>query len=145
MSKTPSIEIGRRHQKQIERLVPAAWQNELPCDVAVFDDEVLKQLSSEQQLRVVAVKTALDLIASGQLDEAENAVAEIPRKDPMSQWRLLIRGLKHWFSNDLDAARESWSRLDANRRPSRIAFALTLAHRNDLANVSVKEKLPADA
>lgn len=135
--------IGQRHQRQIESLVPLAWQDELQCDVAVFDDQALEQLSPEQQLRVVAVKTALDLIVNGRLDEAENSVAEIPRKDPMSQWRLLVRGLKHWFNSELQAATESWSRLDANRRPARIAFAMTLAHRNDLAEVSVKTKSPA--
>ena len=62
----------------------------------------------------------------------------------MSQWRLLIRGLKCWFNNELEAANESWSRLDANRRPARIAFALTLAHRDDLAEVPAKAKLSAE-
>ncbi|MDB2686707.1 hypothetical protein N9Y42_05805 [Mariniblastus sp.] len=144
MTKPSPVAVGRRHQQQLESLVPAAWQNELLCDVAVFDDQVLQQLSSEEQQRVVAVKKGLDLITSGRLDEAENSVAEIPRKDPLSQWRLLIRGLKHWFSNDLNAAKESWNRLDANRRPARIACALTLAHRDDLADVSVKTEVPID-
>ena len=138
---TPAL-IGLKHQQQIKSLVPNAWQGELQCDVAVFDDQILQQLDPEQQRHVAAVRTALDLIACGRQTDAENVVSEIPRKDPMSQWRLLVRGLKHWYHDELGEAEKAWSRLDSNRRPARIAFALMLAHRGDLQNVLVSELTP---
>lgn len=127
--------IGKKHRQQMERLVPAAWHGENPLDVAVFDTTMFAGLSGQEKLDVAAVKEAFDFLAHNRGAEAENAVSGIAFKSPLSDWRLLIRGMCFWLENDQQAATHSWSRLDAERRPARIAKVLKLAHRDDLASM----------
>lgn len=126
--------IGRKHRQQVQQLVPAAWAGENALDVAVFDDAVFAGLSEPEKSEVAAVRAAFEFLDQDRVADAEVAVAEIGRKSPLSEWRMLVRGLQHWTDNDLAAATKAWSRLDSQRRPARIAAALKLAHRDDLGS-----------
>jgi hypothetical protein len=132
--------IGQRHRRQLESLVPRAWDGENPLDVAIFDEAVLAGLAGAHQNEVALVKKSLDLIGRGKLDEANEAVAEISRKSDLSDWRMLVRGITCWLANDFAAAEKSWSRLATDRRPARIAAALQLARRDDLADLAAHSK-----
>ena len=128
--------IGQRHREHLKSLVPTAWVGENQIDVAVFDEAVFATLNAEQQSEVASVKESLRLIECGKPDQANEAVAAIPRKSELSDWRLLIRGITSWLASDLAAADKAWSRLDIDRRPARIASALQLAHRDDLTELA---------
>jgi len=127
---------GHKHQQQLKNLTPIAWQGEDELDVAVFDESAFNRLDSDFRPLVDSVRQAFDLLAMDKAQQAMDAVATISRNSPMSDWRQLIRGLKHWIENDCTAAERVWSRLDEQRRPARIACALMLAHRDDLAELT---------
>jgi hypothetical protein len=135
-AKTSRKSIGQRYRQQLASLVPAAWNDEDPLDVAVFDEAVFASLPAEQQDSVAAVRTAMELIGNCKYVEANDALKAIPRKDAMSDWRLLVRGVSSWLDNDFDDAEKSFSRLDRERRPARIARALQLARQDDLAELA---------
>ena len=137
--------IGRRHREQLESLVPVAWVGENQADVAVFDEAVFATLSAELQSEVASVKESLRFVECGQLDQANEEVASIPRKSELSNWRLLIRGVSSWLAGDLTAADTAWKRLDTDRRPARIAKALQLAHRDDLTELAAGQALGSDS
>ena len=128
--------IGQRYREQLKRLVPTGWAGENPIDVAVFDESVRTTLDASLQKEVASVKEGLWLIECGQPDQANEAVAAIARKSELSDWRLMVRGITAWLANDLTTAETAWRRLDVDRRPARIASALKLAHREDLAELA---------
>ncbi len=134
--KTARGSVGQRHQEQLKRMLPTAWAGENQTDVAIFDEAVLATLNAQQQSAVNVVKESLRLIECGQPDQADQAAAAIPRKSELSDWRLLIRGIKFWLASDPVAADKAWHKLDQDRRPTRIARAFQLAHRTDLTELA---------
>lgn len=121
-----------RHRERLARQQPVAWQGELVEDVAVFDDAALASLSSEKAAHVSAVREAIQLATAGRGQEAIQRTAEISRSSPLSEWRLMIRGYAAWSAGEIDAANRAWRRLDAERRPGRIAIVLATSLRDDL-------------
>lgn len=109
------------------RFRPIAFAGEPAVDRAVFQDDVLKHLEPEVAAEVWSVRSALDLAAEGEDAGALLAVQGIPRRSPVSDWRLLVRGLIDWYGGDFTAAAASWQRLEAGRRPARIAATLMAA------------------
>lgn len=133
---TPSAVVaGQKHLKLLKNLTPVAWADENRFDVAVFDDAVLAALDPQDQQSVKVVRDSFVLLEQGRSEEAESSLAGISRKSPMSEWRMLVRGMQHWFADDVDAAAKAWSRLDSSRRPARIACSLQLAHEDDLTTI----------
>ncbi len=128
----PASRDPDRLKRRVSRVRPLAWADETPEDVAVFDDTVLARLAPEVAAEVSLVRQSLELVSDSFGNEANNQLASISRRSPMSEWRLFIRGLVHWYENRIDDARESWNRLDTQRRPSRIARALIASERSDL-------------
>ena len=131
----PSVGMTR-HQQRVLKQKPAAWPDELPEDVAVFDDAVLETLSPELIDQVKAVRDALQLACDSRGEEALERVSGIARSSPLSEWRLYLRGLVAWLADEHDAAGETWKRLDFQRRPGRMAIAMMNALRTDLQNAS---------
>lgn len=128
---------GQKHLQQLKSLTPVAWADENRFDVAVFDETIFATLDSEEQQTINAVRESFASLEQGRNEEAALGLADIPRKSPMSEWRMLVRGMQHWFSDDVDAAVKAWSRLDPTRRPARIACALELALHDDLTTVNM--------
>ncbi|MGN6546982.1 MAG: hypothetical protein ACTHK7_18145, partial [Aureliella sp.] len=126
-----------RHHQRVLAQVPQAWSDEAAEDVAVFDDAALKTLSPELADQASAVRDALQLACDSQGEEALKRTASIPRSSPYSQWRLFVRGLVSWLDDDAASAYESWERLDAERRPGRIATAMMNSLNPNLEQVKI--------
>ncbi len=56
----------------------------------------------------------------GQDEAARQALQGIGLQSPYLDWKLLLRGLMAWSTNDDARALENWSRLDPERLPARI-------------------------
>ncbi len=137
-----------RHRQRLLAQVPKAWPGERPEDAAVFDDAVLEKLPSELADQVAAVREALKAACDFLGEEAVKRTASIPRSSPLSDWRLFVRGLVSWLEGDAESAGEAWRRLDADRRPGRIAAAMMNALRTDLDQARIEpasdEKSPGE-
>jgi hypothetical protein len=129
-----------RHQQRLLQQTPKAWAGETPEDVAVFDDSVLGSLPPDLAGQVSAVREALEDALESRGDDALKRTSAIPRSSPLSQWRLLLRGLVSWLADDTQSAGEAWKRLDPERRPGRIAAAMMLALRSDLEQASQAQR-----
>lgn len=81
-------------------------------------------LPADLQAQAGLVWEALELLAGGHGDPAVDQLSSIGRSSPFSEWRLFVRGLAAFQEGDLARARDAWSRLDASRRPARIAKLL---------------------
>ncbi len=130
-----------RHQQRLARQIPQAWPDELPEDVAVFDDAALASLPPE----LASVREALQDALASRGDDALKRVSAIPRGSALSPWRLFIRGLIDWLADESAAAGEAWKRLDPERRPGRIAAAMMMALRSDLEHAAPLPGQPASA
>jgi|GEM_PF-1455745 len=104
---------------------PVAEPGELAEDLAVFDAKTRADLPEPMRVEAELVREALDLHAEGDSATALERVAGIGRKSPYSDWRLLLRGLAPFQHGDLAAASDAWKRIAPDRRPGRIAAALT--------------------
>ncbi len=128
-----------RHRQRLAEQIPNAWQGELPEDVAVFDDNVLARLEPDVAQQVMAVRSALDDALASRGDDAVKRVSMISRGSPLSEWRLFLRGLIDWLAENTQAASDAWKRLNADRRPGRIATAMMLALRTDLETATPRQ------
>lgn len=137
-AKNNPAEISKNLERDLTTMAPRAFEDELDVDVAIFSAAALEQLESNEKQEVIAVQRSLELIEQNRFEDATAAVEGISRQSRLAQWRMLIRGMKHWFCDELDAARRSWSRLDPERRPARIARAFQLARETELGNFSAK-------
>ncbi len=140
--------MNTRFRQRIARQSPVAWDDEAAEDVAVFDSAVLETLSPELCEQVSAIREALALSCGSngsQVADANRLVAKIPRNSPLSPWRLFVRGLQSWLQSDFDAAQESWSRLDPERRPGRIAAVLLSALSQAVESASESVDAQSDA
>ena len=124
---------------------PVAARGEPPEDVAVFDSGVRRSLPAELQQEATLVSEALELAAQGRLFAAVDRLAGIGRRSPFSQWRLFVRGLRPFQQGNLKLAREAWDRLDASRRPARIARVLTEAWGENGGSAAARPTKPAGA
>ena len=131
------VPIAVRLKQRLAKQMPDAWIGEEPADAAVFETAAFNGLTPDLQSHVTAVREALKLVCSSQGSEAAARIAEIPRSSPLSEWRLLIRGLTSWLDDDHSTAKDIWNRLNANRRPGRIATAIVAAPLPDLETLSL--------
>jgi hypothetical protein len=134
---SPQSSSNDRRRGRIAAQVPCVWQNETLEDAAIFDEAACERLGPELQQQVVSVRNALQLACEMRGKEATDLVSRIPRSSPLSQWRLMIRGLVNWLNDDLPSAVAVWDRLDPDRRPARMATALAAAHRTDLESIRI--------
>ena len=125
------IASGSRQEARIRRQQPQAWVGELQEDIAVFDVDVRAALSAEQAKEASTVAAAFELLERNCPDEALTSLAQIARNSVYSDWRLFVRGYVSWCDDDLAAAKTAWARLDAERRPARMAAVLTRERRPD--------------
>lgn len=113
--------------------------------MAVFDDVAFGLLAPEMAEQVTAVRQALRDALQSRDEEALKQVSTIPRGSSLSEWRLFIRGLVDWLSDERDAAGEVWKRLDPERRPGRVAAAMTLSLRTDLEQAKPTSETPSSS
>lgn len=127
--------VQNRLDVRIAKQSTVAWQGEPVEDLAIFDDAVLATLDGELAQQVTWVRQSLGEVCGRCAGEAVERLATIPRRSPLADWRILVRGLVSWQAGGLTQASEAWSRLDRQRRPWRIAASLMLAHRDDLTEL----------
>jgi ADP-ribose pyrophosphatase YjhB (NUDIX family) len=108
-------------------LKPEAAPQEIVEDVALFSRSSREKLSESLQAQSSAVANALESIHKGSYDDALERLKEIPHNSVYADWRLFARGLMAFYRDDIDGARKNWERLDAQRRPFRIANTLLAA------------------
>jgi len=106
---------------------PVVGPSELVEDAAVFNREMRLSLAGELQVGAAKVIESLELTSLGQFEEAVAKLKDIARSSPFSDWRLFVRGLHAFYADDIETARQNWSKLDVTRRPARIASTLLLA------------------
>jgi hypothetical protein len=103
---------------------PKVHATKMDEDAAVYNREKRLQVTAERQAEAANVNESLELTYKGLFEDAMGKLKDIPRISPFADWRLFIRGLHSFYKNDLESARQNWTRLDAARRPSRIAKTL---------------------
>ncbi len=127
LAKRETQQPGFSHSARSLELRPKIGPAESIEDAAIFNKECRLKLSCELQLEATQVIEALELTRNSKFDEAIDRLKEIPRSSPFADWRLFIRGLHSYYSGELEAARQNWTRLDRARRPARIGATLLLA------------------
>ncbi|MCA9199886.1 MAG: hypothetical protein KDA87_20240, partial [Planctomycetales bacterium] len=123
---------AQRLRMRLSEQKPERWRDERMEDVALFDDQVLAQLSPELAEQASLVRTALSCVCQSHGVDALEPLGVISRRSPYADWRLFLRGFVDWLDGKQDAAAQAWNRLDPARRPQRIAASLLLAQRDDL-------------
>ncbi|WP_146391056.1 hypothetical protein [Allorhodopirellula solitaria] len=141
--KRPTRAAAVTVDQKLSRVRPNAYPDETAEDRAVFDAHALAKLPPETADQVKLVREALELVAMGQDVDAEQKLSGIPRRSPLSDWRLFVRGLTQWYRGETDAAAATFARLDPDRRPGRIAE--TLRHADTLPADSPPSEAPPTA
>jgi len=98
--------------------------DEHPADVAVCHPDATQPPDPAWAEDVDRVREALQAVAQGEDERSRQLLQALPRKSPLSPWRLLIAGLSDWYRGEQERAAAAWDRLDPQRRPGRIAAAL---------------------
>jgi tetratricopeptide (TPR) repeat protein len=109
-------------------------------------DRAMREGPAGRDLLPVDLRPAFDLVRKafseyerGQDDAARETLNAIGISSPFLEWKLLLRGLMAWTANDTPRALENWSRLSADRLPSRIAAPFQFT-----ADKSFAHRLPSD-
>lgn len=111
-------------RNRITRKRPIAAEGERQEDVAVFDVRARASLPADVAAQAATVQEALDLLSQSRDEDALDRLRVIPRRSPLSEWRLFARGLVDWYADRFDRAEQAWRKLDPSRRPARIVTVL---------------------
>src|SRR5271166_4856009 len=93
----------------------------LAADQAVLHPERSQPSSPEVGQKATLVRQALEALYAGDEATALGLVRDIARSSPLSEWKLLVRGLAAFYRGDHGETEANWSRLDAERVSQRIA------------------------
>ena len=74
------------------------------------------------------MRQALEALYAGDEATALGLVRDIARSSPVSEWKLLVRGLAAFYRGDHGETQANWDRLDPERAPLRIARHLQNLH-----------------
>ena len=94
-----------------------------PADAAVARRSSLG-LPDELKPHCDAILAGFRAYESGNDEDARTALAKIPLGSPFLEWKVLLRGLMAYTSNDDGRALENWSRLSNEQLPSQLAAPL---------------------
>src|SRR5271165_854603 len=100
----------------------------LVADQAVVHPERSQPCSPEVGQEAALVRQALEALYAGDEATALGLVRDIARSSPLSEWKLLVRGLAAFYRGDHGETEANWSRLDPERVPQRIARHLQKLH-----------------
>jgi hypothetical protein len=110
--------------RRLRSLRVVCGPQEHPADVAVCRPEETDHREAAWSEDVDRVREALQAVAQGEDARARQSLQSLPRKSPLSPWRLLVAGLIDWYAGAAERAAAAWDRIDPHRRPGRIAAAL---------------------
>jgi tetratricopeptide (TPR) repeat protein len=94
------------------------------ADLAVLHPERATTVPPELRAGAETVRAALAALQSGNEAAATDALRDVARSSPWSDWKLFIRGLAAFSRREVDVTRANWDRLDPKRAPTRIARSL---------------------
>src|SRR5271166_3352227 len=100
----------------------------LVADQAVLHPEQSQPSSPEVAREATLVRQALEALYAGDEATALGLVRDIARSSPVSEWKLLVRGLAAFYRGDHGETQANWSRLDPERAPQRIVRQLQKLH-----------------
>ncbi|MDR2642243.1 MAG: hypothetical protein LBC74_05565 [Planctomycetaceae bacterium] len=100
--------------------------NSKNIQIQLIDQYIIHNINSTDILpeilaNAAQVKEAFKLIESRQDTKAIEILASIPFNSPVSEWRLLLRGLIAHYDGDNKTANENWQRLSNSRPTKKIA------------------------
>jgi len=93
----------------------------LMADQAVLHPERSQPCSPEVGQEAALARQALEALYAADEATALGLVRDIARSSPLSEWKLLVRGLAAFYRRDHDETQANWGRLDPDRAPQRIA------------------------
>ncbi len=93
----------------------------LAADQAVMHPGRSQPPSPEVGQEAALVRQAIEALQAADEAKALGSVRDISRSSPLSDWKLLVRGLAAFYRGDHDEAQANWSRLDPERAPLKIA------------------------
>ena len=96
----------------------------LAADQTVLHPERSQPPSPEIGREASIVRQALEALQAGDEATALGLVRDIARSSPLSDWKLLVRGLAAYYKGNLGETQANWDRLDPERAPMRIARRL---------------------
>jgi tetratricopeptide (TPR) repeat protein len=93
-------------------------------DVAVLHPDRFLEVPKETHDGARLVRSALEALQAGDEARALEAMRDVARSSPLSDWKLFIRGMAAFSRRQNDEARANWDRLDPDRAAARIARSL---------------------
>jgi tetratricopeptide (TPR) repeat protein len=93
-------------------------------DVAVLHPDRSVELPKEAHDGAALVRGALEALQAGDEARALEALRDVARSSPLSDWKLFLRGMAAFSRRQNDEARANWDRLDPDRAAARIARSL---------------------
>ena len=100
----------------------------LVADQAVLHPERSQPSMPELGQEAALVRQALEALYAADEAKALGLVRDISRSSPLSEWKLLVRGLAAFYRGDHGETQANWNRLDPERAPQRIARQLQKLH-----------------
>ena len=94
------------------------------ADLSVLHPERATTVPPEVRVGAETVRAALTALQAGDEASASDALRDVSRNSPWSDWKLFVRGLAAFSRREADVARANWDRLDPKRAASRIARSL---------------------
>lgn len=94
------------------------------ADQAIAKPELRERLPNELAEETRLIVEALEHVEAGRDEEALSVLRPIGFRSVMAPWRLLIRGMVHFYGDRRDEALEAWKRLPADRLPHAMARAI---------------------
>ena len=99
----------------------------LAADQAVLHPE-RSERSSVEFPDASLIRQAIEALYAEDEAAALGLVRDIARNSPLSDWKLLVRGLAAFYRGDQEETQANWNRLDPDRAPIRIARHLQNLH-----------------
>jgi tetratricopeptide (TPR) repeat protein len=100
----------------------------LAADQAVLHPERSQPPSPQISHEAALVRQALEALQAADEAKAFGLVRDISRSSPLSDWKLLIRGLAAFHRGDREETQANWSRLDPQRSAVKIVRQLQYLH-----------------
>ncbi len=110
------------------------------CDQAVQKPELRNRLSADLAEQVQRVIEGLEHVAAGNDDAALDAVNTIGFRSVMAPWRLLVRGMVHFYAGRTEQSQSVWVRLPDDRLPYGIARAMLATAGQTLADQPIVDQ-----
>jgi tetratricopeptide (TPR) repeat protein len=99
-------------------------------DLAVLHPDRFLDVPKETHDGAALVRGALEALQAGDEARALEALRDVARSSPLSDWKLFVRGMAAFSRRQSDDARANWDRLDPDRAAARIARSLLALSRS---------------